>query len=183
MVDFVLTRIYARTRREYQSELGRFANLPPNAADTSIIELTRAVRSREGAVLYEDIAANWVNASEAMNAMLAARSVPYLHVLQPNQYFGSRRFADSEARIAINATSLFKAPVEKGYPALLRQSPRLRQSEHFLDATAVFDRESAAVYKDDCCHYNELGNRLLADAIASRVRELGPSGSRSQPSQ
>jgi hypothetical protein len=65
---------------------------------------------------------------------------------------------------------------------LLRQSARLRQSEHFVDATAVFDRESGAVYKDDCCHYNELGNRLLADAIAARVRELGPLGQRPQSS-
>ena len=182
MVDFVLTRIYARTRNEYQSELGRFANLPANAADTSIVELTRAVKARDDATLYEDIAASWANASEEMNAMLAARSVPYLHVLQPNQYFGTRRFAESEARIAINAASLFKAPVEKGYPVLLRQSARLRQSEHFIDATAVFDHESGAVYKDDCCHYTELGNRLLADAIAARVRELGAHGQRPQSS-
>ena len=183
IVDFVLTRIYARTKRDYQSELGRFANLPPNKAEASIVELSRAVKSRDEATLYEDIAASWANASEEMNAMLAARSVPYLHVLQPNQYFGTRRFGAGEARIAINTASLFKAPVEKGYPVLLRQSARLRQSEHFVDATAVFDRESGAVYKDDCCHYNELGNRLLADAIAARVRELGPLGQRPQSSQ
>lgn len=183
MVDFVLTRIYLRTKNDYQTERGRFANLPANNADTSIVEVTRPVKSRDEATLYEDIAASWANASEEMNAMLAARSVPYLHVLQPNQYFGGRRFGEAEARIAINAASLFKAPVEKGYPVLLRQSARLRQNEHFVDATALFEREPAAVYKDDCCHYNELGNRLLADAIASRVRELGPFGQRPQSSQ
>jgi hypothetical protein len=40
IVDFVLTRIYARTKRDYQSELGRFANLPPNKAEASIVELS-----------------------------------------------------------------------------------------------------------------------------------------------
>ena len=39
----------------------------------------------------------------------------------------------------------------------------------FLDLTMVFARTPEAIYIDDCCHYNQLGNRMLADAIADRL--------------
>jgi hypothetical protein len=105
--------------------------------------------------------------------MLAARAVPYLHVLQPNQYHTKRRFGDAEARVALNDSTPFKGAVQQGYPVLLRASSTLREHEQFLDATAIFDAEPRAVYEDDCCHYNEVGNHLLADAIAARVLESG----------
>ena len=45
----------------------------------------------------------------------------------------------------------------------------LKSRVNFLDATGIFDRESAAVYIDDCCHYTLRGNQLLADAIARQI--------------
>jgi hypothetical protein len=110
-----------------------------------------------------------------MNDLLTARSVPYLHVLQPNQYFTRRRFDAAEARVALNSTTPFKPPVERGYPVLQRVGADLRARERFLDATAIFDDEPSAVYSDDCCHYTQRGNDLLADFIAARVVEASGS--------
>jgi hypothetical protein len=104
--------------------------------------------------------------------MLAARGVPYLHVLQPNQYFTTRTFSAEEARIALNANQPFKRVVELGYPVLQREAAPLAAKEQFLDATAAFDREAAAMYEDDCCHYTDRGNEVLADVIARRVLEM-----------
>ena len=40
----------------------------------------------------------------------------------------------------------------------------------FFDATLLFDNLDAAVYSDNCCHYNQTGNDLLADVIYRTAR-------------
>jgi len=42
----------------------------------------------------------------------------------------------------------------------------------FFSAIDLFDREPGQVYQDDCCHYTERGNFLLADFLADRIMEL-----------
>jgi hypothetical protein len=95
--------------------------------------------------------------------------VPYVHVLQPNQYFTTRSFGAEEAKVARSDASPFRKSAEKGYPMLTAESQRLKSHVNFIDATGIFDRESAAVYIDDCCHYTLRGNLILADAIAHQI--------------
>jgi hypothetical protein len=166
---FVMDRYHRWTMGRYRAAVAKFAALPRTPATATIVEVTPPLKARDGAVLYDDIASQWIAASLLMGDMLAGRGVPYLHVLQPNQYHTGHRFSEAEARVALNDSTPFKGPVQQGYPVLLRSSSRLREHEQFFDATAIFDAEPRAVYEDDCCHYNELGNRLLADAIAARV--------------
>jgi hypothetical protein len=123
-------------------------------------------------VVYEDVASGWAAASSLMHDMLAARQVPYLHVLQPNQYFTTRSFSTEEARIALNPNQPFKRVVELGYPVLTRTGMLLAAKERFLDATTAFDREPGAMYEDDCCHYSDRGNEVLAALIARRILEM-----------
>ena len=170
-VNFVLERLYARTTDQYRAELARFAALPPVPPSSSLIQVTPPVAGRDAATLYEEIASGWSGASLLMNDMLRARGIPYLHVLQPNQYHTRRRFGDEEARVALNSATPFKQAVERGYPALVRESASLRGKEQFFDATAIFDDEAGAVYEDDCCHYTQRGNDLLADFIATSALE------------
>ncbi len=171
-LNFVLERYYSWTAGRYQAELARFAALPPNPSNASLVQVTPALRTRDGATLYEDIAAEWAAASLLMRDMLTARSADYVHVLQPNQYFTARRFSAEEARVARNSSTPFKPPVERGYPALGRAADALKQQEHFFDATAIFDQEPSAVYDDDCCHYTQRGNELLADFLAARILDV-----------
>jgi hypothetical protein len=65
--------------------------------------------------------------------------------------------------------------VAGGYTALIAEGAVLSASNvRFFDATHVFDREPAHVYMDDCCHYTQAGNYLLADYIAASI--LGSPG-------
>jgi hypothetical protein len=170
-LHFVLDRLYRSARRSYQEELGRFSNLPSNPSATSLILATRPVKTRTEATLFEDIAGGWIRSSMSMKALLDARAIPYVQVLQPNQYHTTRRFSADEAKIALNAASPFKPGVERGYPALLgaAQTAQLSKAMTFLDATHIFDTEPSPVYIDDCCHYTLRGNQLLADFIAKGV--------------
>ena len=170
-VHFALDRYYVFTMNRYQEEAMSYDALPSNPPASSVLLLTPPMKNRESVTaVYEDIAAGWTTASLLMRDMLAARGVRYLHVLQPNQYFTRRVFSDEEARVARNDKQPFKQPVEQGYPVLARAAAALAGREEFLDGTAAFDGETAAVYEDDCCHYTDRGYEILAELIASRVR-------------
>ena len=172
-VHFALDRYYVFTMNRYQQEVAAFDALPTNPPTASVLLLTPPVKPRGTAdVVYEDVAAGWAAASSLMHDLLAARGVAYLHVLQPNQYFTRRTFSPPEARVALNENQPFKRVVEMGYPALRRATESLAAREELLDATTAFDGETAAVYEDDCCHYNDRGNAVLAEQVARRILEM-----------
>ena len=82
-----------------------------------------------------------------------------------------------ESAIAINQESAFKTGVEPGYPALLAEAAaqHLDARAGFFDGTRIFDREPAAVYIDNCCHYTRTGYLHLADFTARAIMTtLGP---------
>jgi hypothetical protein len=169
-VDFVLARLYRSALNSYQVELGRFSNLPSNPSASSLILATPSVKVRDEKQLYDEVAHSWSESSVLMNGLLAARGVPYFHVLQPNQYFTTRTFSDGEAKVARSDASPFKGSIENGYPVLVAESEAgALKAVNFFSALSIFDREPSAVYMDDCCHYTLKGNQLLADFIAGRI--------------
>lgn len=168
-VNFVLERLHRSARASYQAEVAHFGALPSNPSNASLILATPSVASRDEMRALTDAAKSWAEASLLMNTMLAARNIPYFHVLQPNQYFTKRPFSAEEATVARSDASPFKKAAEAGYPALITESATLTSRLNFLDGTGIFDREPAAVYMDDCCHYTLRGNQLLADGIARQI--------------
>jgi hypothetical protein len=173
-VGVFLGRYRAMIESRYSEESQRFAALESLPSGHSLVSAIPPTEQRIGAALYEDIARNWAQASLLMRDLLAARAVPYVHVLQPNQYRTSRMFSQDEARIALSAASPYKPGVEQGYPALLAEasSRGMTRQTGFLDATQLFDKEPAPMYVDNCCHYTRAGYHLLADAIANVVTQL-----------
>jgi hypothetical protein len=163
-VEFVLRHSYVLLRARYQRELVDFDALPSNPPSNSVVHVTPRVRARAGDAAFEDIAANWRASSVLMQQLLAARGVPYVHVLQPNQYYSSRAFGDAERRVALNDDSPFKPGAARGYPFLEKAL-----EPGALNGVHLFDSEREAVYMDDCCHYTVAGNQLLADLVARGV--------------
>ena len=175
-INFVLDRFYKRRFSDYVRERGRFNNLPSAPSDSSLIFVTPAVKAREAETLFADIAEQWARSALLMRDLMAARGAAYLHFLQPNQYYTTRRFGDAEAAVALNEESPYKRSVELGYPALMAaaQSRLLNADVRYFEAEQAFAREPASVYMDDCCHYTLVGNRVLADFIAASI--LGAPG-------
>jgi hypothetical protein len=169
-VNLVLDWYEGHVSSRYARELGRFSNLPANPPENALIQATPATPGRDADVA-SDIAELWTGASLLMDHMVEARGGAYFHVLQPNQYFTTRRFAPGEAAIALNDASPYKPLVEDGYPALAAAAQTLTDAGvAFFDATRIFDGVGTPVYMDDCCHYSATGNQLLADFIASAIR-------------
>lgn len=163
--------------RDYQQEIAAFAALPSNRSPDSVIYPTPGVRDGDAATLLDDIVGNWVRSSTMMRDLLAARNAAYFHFVQPNQYYTTRQFTDDEARVALNPESPFRTGAEKGYPLLAGAAGTgvLRENGvNIFSAVRIFDSERSQVYTDNCCHYTELGNRMLADFIARSI--LGTRG-------
>ena len=175
-INFVLDQFYKRRFSDYVRERGRFVNLPSAPSDSSLIFVTPAVKAREAATLFTDIAEQWARSAILMRDLATARGAAYFHFLQPNQYYTTRQFSDAEAAVALNEESPYKRSVELGYPALVAaaQSRLLNADVRYFDAEQVFAREPAPVYMDDCCHYTLVGNQVLADFIAASI--LGAPG-------
>lgn len=102
--------------------------------------------------------------------MYIIHNIPYFHFLQPNQYYSKKSFSAEEAQIALNVNSVYGQNAAEGYPFLVEESNVLtRNGVNFYNALDIFDETSAIIYADDCCHFNQQGNRILADAMAAAI--------------
>jgi len=112
----------------------------------------------------------WRNASDLMADICAARNIRYVHALQPNQYdTGSKPLSEQELRRAYRPSPAANL-IEMGYPMLRVAGESIQgNGVAFIDTSRVFQREARTVYIDNCCHVNQLGNDLLADALAAAI--------------
>ncbi|MGB3264421.1 MAG: hypothetical protein WBA89_10720 [Microcoleus sp.] len=127
----------------------------------------------EDSAAFEQMAQNWAKSSIFMNKVLSASNVPYFHVLQPNQYYQTKRvFGEAEKQIAFNKDTPYAKAVEIGYPALLSKLPNLKKNNvDILNAVNVFDKTKDAVYVDSCCHYNQAGEVVFSNYVGSSILE------------
>ncbi len=116
----------------------------------------------------------WKNASLQLSRLCEANGIVYLQFVQPNQYFpDSKPFSEEEQRTAL-ARGGYRPAAEKGYTFLMEAADGLRsQGVTIQDLTMLFADEPRTVYRDSCCHVNELGNRLMADKIVEAILAAG----------
>ena len=88
---------------------------------------------------------------------------------------GSKPMSESERAVALGPPQQYRHAVELGYPLLRRRgAERVAEGVRFHDLTEVYRDHSEPVYEDSCCHVNERGYAIVAQAIASRiVADLG----------
>jgi hypothetical protein len=108
---------------------------------------------------------------------------PVFFYLQPNQYLkDSKPFSEQEKQIALDPSL---AETYHGMMVSLKSAAgELRSSGiPISDLTAIFSRTNETVYKDACCHVNDLGNQMMAEAIVSSILLHEHSALRNTPSQ
>ncbi len=172
--NFILEQYYAFILNNYGQEINSFDQLEaPSQAETSLLFTKSSEKKLADPLLYAEIAQIWADSSIMTNQLLSSKDIAYFHILQPDQFYSNNRvFSEDEAAIALNDTHSFKLVVEKGYPVLIEKSKLLTENEvNFYSAIHIFDAEPRTVYIDDCCHYTQLGNNLLADFIATSILE------------
>ena len=119
----------------------------------------------------EAIAEQWSESVRLMWQMLESRSIPFLEILQPNQwYFARERY---QPRQMDEFSKEIAQAVPIGYPFLLKRIPELqRAGVTVLDETRLFHDQSSTIYSDDCCHFTPKGNEMILNKAIGWLMSL-----------
>jgi len=171
-----LTSVYIQNLvNNYKTDVIKFEKERTKQQDGgSVIYINTNKSVLEDSVAFEQMAQNWAKSSIFMHKVLSASNVPYFQVLQPNQYYQTKRvFSAAEKQIAFNQDTPYAKAVELGYPALFKKFPNLEKNHiDILNGVNVFDKTKDAVYVDSCCHYNQAGEVIFSDYVGSSILEV-----------
>jgi hypothetical protein len=159
--DYAITEIgYELMQRQTGQGRGFHADGPPQQYEDEDGLFTHAV----------DL---WANCSLQLERLCAANDAVYVHVLQPNQYLpGSKPMGSEEREDMFDEDQAYGIAVARGYPVLIERGAELRHAGvSFADLTMLFAETPEPIYIDRFCHYNQLGNDMLAEAVANLVGE------------
>ncbi len=125
------------------------------------------------AALYDDLTNVWLRSSIQMHKLSGANDVEYFHFLQLNQSLaGSKPMTTEERRVAVLENEPYREGVERGYPLLIEAGKELRQQGiRFHDLTMLFANHDEQLYIDSCCHLNERGYGMIAEAMGKVLYE------------
>lgn len=156
---------------QYREKSQTFSQLKREAGKGSLVYVKRIDQPLTDPETLERIVDLWFNSSLGMNDVLSARKIPYFEFIQPNQYYSTnRQFSADEKKIAFDENSQYKEGTVKGYPKLLDKVAGLQTSGvKVFNAVNVFDQTREIVYRDNCCHYNNLGNDVFARYIGQSI--------------
>lgn len=170
-LSFVLEQYYTTVLTNYEKELHRFNELDSNLSDTSLLFVKPDETPLPDSILFGNIAETWANSSIMMSRILNRSNVAYYHFLQPNQHYSNKIFSEEEAARALEGEyPYYSTLVGIGYPVLMEKFDTLASNKvNFYNGIPIFDDEPRMVYIDNCCHYNQLGNEILADYIAASI--------------
>ena len=159
----------------YQQAIVKYdAEVKKSNADTAnsgIVYVPKADSVLPDRAAFDKMASLWYESSIGMNQILSSRKIKYFHFIQPNQYYPTKRvFTAKEKEIAINKESPYIEGVKKGYPVLLSKVDDLQKARvNVFSAVNILDNTKETVYKDACCHYNSVGEEVLANYISSSI--------------
>jgi hypothetical protein len=107
----------------------------------------------------------WAEGSRLLQAICDARTIAYLHVLQPTLHDEGSKPVTTEEVDKGRISKTWLVGVREGYPRLRAAGEQLRASGvRFVDASRVFEDVEEPLYRDRC-HLNLRGNVLLGAAI------------------
>ena len=143
----------------------------PDTANSGIVYIPKADFVLQDAAAFDKMASMWYESSIGMNQILSSRKIKYFHFIQPNQYYPTKRaFTAKEKEIAIDNKSPYIEGVKKGYPVLLSKVDDLQKARvNVFNAVNILDNTKETVYKDACCHYNSVGEEVLANYVSSSI--------------
>ena len=170
---YTLRWIQARVLiKRYQEKINALNAAKSNSPDhNALIHLDKNAGPLDDRQIAERTADVWAQSSLMMNELLTARKILYFHIIQPNQYYPTRRqFSAEERSIAIDENNPNRIGVENGYAGFLARIGNLRASGvKVFDGASVLDQVKGIVYSDNCCHYSKLGKDVFGKYVADTI--------------
>jgi hypothetical protein len=115
--------------------------------------------------ILDSVVKSWFESSISIDAMCDARSIHYLHVLQPTLHDKGAKTITEEERLKGKGNSNWVAGALAGYP-LLRLAGKKFQDKGvcFSDCSMVFRDVEETVYFD-VCHFRGVGLDIFGKAV------------------
>lgn len=161
--------------KDYRRDVARFERYRQQPSEDgsaeSVIYFYMEEQVLPDAEVFQDITNNWAETSILIHQVLAANNIPYFHILQPNQYYPTKRvFSEAEKKIAFSEDSPYKDSIKKGYPFLLKKVDELKANNvQFFNGVSILDSAQEPVYIDNCCHFNKSGETILSNFVADSL--------------
>jgi hypothetical protein len=162
-----LVNNYQQAVVKYDSQVKQSKSNP----NSGIVYIPKTDAILPDATAFDKMASLWYESSVAMNQVLSSRKIKYFHFIQPNQYYPTKRvFTEKEKQVFISKDSPYIAGIKKGYPLLLSKVDDLQTAGvNIFSGVNILDDTKETVYKDACCHYNSVGDEILANYVASSI--------------
>lgn len=105
----------------------------------------------------------WEESSNKIFEAASSRGTDYIHVLQPNQYLeGSKLFSEEEVEHVLRLKTTYGYHINNHYKRL---SFKKLKANNIRDQRYLFSDFKQTVYADRCCHFNELGMKMIIEDI------------------
>ncbi|GHA04717.1 hypothetical protein GCM10008090_12680 [Arenicella chitinivorans] len=164
------TTLRKRAYRTLNESIVAYQSIPSRPSEDSVVYLNPSLEPLTRDQALEKAADYWRDASILMHKVATANNIKYVHILQPNQYFGNRVFGPEESNVAIDHSHNYSANAIEGYPRLAARIDDFEQhGVHFASGLGIMDSEPGMVYADACCHFNSTGTKLIAEFIVKQV--------------
>ena len=111
----------------------------------------------------------WAESSNHTDYFLRKKNIPYIHVIQPNQYFPDSKKLSKEEEENYLSFPYYGKHIEMYYERLNTND---LTAKNVSDLRYLFLDERRTTYSDNCCHLNDLGNKLMIEKIISDNYEL-----------
>ena len=113
----------------------------------------------------------WEESSNKIYDFLNKKNIPYIHVIQPNQYQeGSKIFSNEEInKINVLNYKYYGEHIKKHYEKLNKMKLK---TPNVSDFRFIFKNEASTIYADKCCHYNQKGNIIISKEIISQNYDI-----------
>jgi hypothetical protein len=125
----------------------------------------------DDSAIVEDLADIWQHSSLQLHWLCKGNNIKYFHFLQPNQYVAdSKKLTARELKQAYSKNHPYKRGFDLGYPLLCEKANGLVENGvSFRNLSMIFADVTEEIYVDSCCHFNMLGNEIMAKEIARTI--------------
>lgn len=114
----------------------------------------------------------WLAGTRQIQRLCKGTNARLLLCLQPNLHDNNRTKMTDEEQQLIRGSSVYQRWVSENYAHFAAAGVRLRsEGISFHDLRDLYDEVPSSVYRDECCHFNQNGNDLLARRLAALVAD------------
>lgn len=145
----------------------------------SLSQVPKPGPSRTGHAIQKKELVQWLNenvriwsvSSKKIHDFCITSDCTYVHFLQPNLHYNPQ--APAPVPETYSKYVEYSSAAAWGYPFLVASGEELKEyGINFFDLTDIATEQSDKIYRDQCCHLNEVGERLLMERIIAALHRI-----------